>query len=58
MLGPAWALACGRAGVVTTCHGPLDTELRGIYRDYAKRLPVVAMSAEQAARARRSAWTG
>jgi hypothetical protein len=31
-LGPVWALAAGYDCVVTTCHGPLDGELRGIYR--------------------------
>jgi glycosyltransferase involved in cell wall biosynthesis len=50
-LGPAWALACGHDRVVTTCHGPLDGELRAIYRRYGKRMPVVAISRSQAASA-------
>jgi glycosyltransferase involved in cell wall biosynthesis len=48
VIGPAWALAHGRDGVVTTCHSRLDTELRSVYRNYADRLPVVAISADQA----------
>jgi glycosyltransferase involved in cell wall biosynthesis len=51
LLGPAWALACGHDRVVTTCHGPLDGELRAIYRRYGKRLPVIAISQNQAASA-------
>jgi glycosyltransferase involved in cell wall biosynthesis len=51
LLGPAWALACGYDRVVTTCHGPFDDELRAIYRRYGKRLPVVAISQNQAASA-------
>jgi glycosyltransferase involved in cell wall biosynthesis len=51
LLGPAWALACGHDRVVTTCHGPIDGELRVIYRRYGKRLPVVAISRSQAASA-------
>jgi glycosyltransferase involved in cell wall biosynthesis len=37
--------------VVTTSHGPFDGEPRTIYRRYGKRLPVVAISEDQAARA-------
>jgi glycosyltransferase involved in cell wall biosynthesis len=51
LLGPAWALACGYDRVVTTCHGPFDGELRSIYRRYGKRLPVIAISQNQAASA-------
>jgi glycosyltransferase involved in cell wall biosynthesis len=51
LVGPAWALASGQARVVTTCHGPFADELRSIYRRYATRLPVVAISRDQAARA-------
>ena len=51
VLGPTWALAAGQDRVVTTCHGPLDGELRDIYRRYGGRLPVVAISRDQAARA-------
>jgi glycosyltransferase involved in cell wall biosynthesis len=51
LVGPAWALACGHRRVVTTCHGPFAGELRAIYRRYGERLPVVAISRDQAARA-------
>lgn len=51
LLGPAWALAVGHDRVVTTCHGPFDGQLRDIYRRYGERLPVVAISRDQAARA-------
>jgi glycosyltransferase involved in cell wall biosynthesis len=51
LLGPAWALACGYDRVVTTSHGPFEDERRTIYRDYGKRLPVVAISHDQAAQA-------
>jgi glycosyltransferase involved in cell wall biosynthesis len=51
LVGPAWALACHHENVVTTCHGPLDGEMRAIYRRYGKQLPVVAISHDQASRA-------
>jgi glycosyltransferase involved in cell wall biosynthesis len=51
LVGPAWALACDRSRVVTTCHGPFVGELRAIYRRYGARLPAVAISRDQAARA-------
>ena len=51
LLGPAWALASGYDRVVTTCHGPFSGEFRAIYRRYGKRLPVVAISHDQAAHA-------
>ncbi|MDX1888815.1 glycosyltransferase family 4 protein [Mycolicibacterium sp. 050158] len=51
LLGPAWAMASGYDRVVTTCHGPFSGELRAIYRRYGKRLPVVAISHDQAAHA-------
>jgi glycosyltransferase involved in cell wall biosynthesis len=51
LLGPAWALASGYDRVVTTCHGPFSGELRAIYRRYGKRLPVVAISRDQASHA-------
>lgn len=51
LLGPAWALASGYDRVVTTCHGPFGGELSAIYRRYAKRMPVVAISHNQARRA-------
>ena len=51
LLGPAWALASGYDRVVTTCHGPFSGELRAIYRRYGRRLPVVAISRDQASHA-------
>lgn len=52
VLGPGWALALGhQSRVLTTCHGPLDGEFRSIYGEYGKRIPVVAISHGQAARA-------
>lgn len=51
LLGPAWALASGYDRVVTTCHGPFSGELRAIYRRYGERLPVVAISHDQASHA-------
>jgi len=51
LAGPAWALTLGRRAVVTTCHLPLDGELQGVYRAYGERLPVIAISRDQAARA-------
>ncbi|WP_205538725.1 glycosyltransferase family 4 protein [Mycobacterium kyogaense] len=51
LLGPSWALASGHHRVVTTSHGPLNGELNAIYRRYAKRIPVIAISRDQAQRA-------
>jgi glycosyltransferase involved in cell wall biosynthesis len=38
--------------VVTTCHGPLEGELGALYRRLAPRVPVIAISHDQARRAR------
>jgi glycosyltransferase involved in cell wall biosynthesis len=51
LVGPLWALAHDRHNVVTTCHGPLCDDLRDIYRAYGQRMPVIAISADQAGRA-------
>jgi glycosyltransferase involved in cell wall biosynthesis len=51
LVGPLWAVARGRERVVTTCHGPMGGELRHVYGFYGSRLPVVAISHDQAARA-------
>lgn len=51
LLGPAWALASGYDRVVTTCHGPFSGELRAIYGRYGKKVPVVAVSHDQASHA-------
>ncbi|WP_436497955.1 glycosyltransferase family 4 protein [Actinokineospora sp. HUAS TT18] len=50
LAGPVWGLAFGRQPVVTTCHGPLVAQ-RDIFRHYGLRLPVIAISHDQAARA-------
>jgi glycosyltransferase involved in cell wall biosynthesis len=49
--GPMWALAVGRRRVTTTCHGPLSGRLADVYRAYSRRLPVIAISHDQARRA-------
>ncbi|EIV96196.1 glycosyltransferase family 4 protein [Frankia sp. QA3] len=49
--GPAWALACRRHPVVVTCHGPIAGALHDIYRAYGRRLPLIAISHDQTARA-------
>ncbi len=51
LAGPAWALGQDFHNVVTTCHLPLDGELRAVYRAYGERMPVIAISRDQAARA-------
>jgi glycosyltransferase involved in cell wall biosynthesis len=51
LAGPLWALAHGYQQVVTTCHGPLTDDFHRVYRAYAKQLPVIAISRDQAARA-------
>lgn len=49
--GPLWALAHGIDRVVTTCHGPLIGHLRHIFGCYGGRMPVIAISRDQASRA-------
>jgi glycosyltransferase involved in cell wall biosynthesis len=51
LAGPLWALAHDLQPVVTTCHGPLYNDFRRIYRAYGRRIPVIAISHDQAARA-------
>jgi glycosyltransferase involved in cell wall biosynthesis len=51
LAGPLWALAHGRRPVVTTCHGPMLDDYRRIYRAYAPRIPVIAISHDQSERA-------
>lgn len=48
--GPAWAIEHGLRNVVTTCHGPFDSTLHGVFVEYARHLPVIAISRNQAAR--------
>jgi glycosyltransferase involved in cell wall biosynthesis len=47
--GPVRAAAQGNLPVVTTNHGPFDRELGAIYRDVARHVAVIAISAHQAA---------
>ena len=49
--GPAWSLGVGRRCVVTTCHAPMEGLLEPVYREYSWRLPVIAISHDQASRA-------
>ncbi|HEX6659671.1 MAG TPA: glycosyltransferase family 4 protein [Ilumatobacter sp.] len=51
--GPVLASRWGRdlPPVVTTAHGPMDGELRSLYRALAGRVPVIAVSKAQAASA-------
>jgi glycosyltransferase involved in cell wall biosynthesis len=49
--GPAWSLSVGRRCVVTTCHAPMEGLLAPVYREYSWRLPVIAISHDQASRA-------
>jgi glycosyltransferase involved in cell wall biosynthesis len=51
LFGPLWAVAQGRDHVVATCHGPIYGELRRVYGFYGSRLPLVAISRDQSARA-------
>jgi glycosyltransferase involved in cell wall biosynthesis len=52
LTGPALAAAGGTTiPVVATNHGPFSPDLADLYRRVADRVPVVAISADQAARA-------
>jgi glycosyltransferase involved in cell wall biosynthesis len=48
LTGPVRAAAHGGLPVVTTNHGPFDRELAAVYRDVARRVPVIAISHCQA----------
>jgi glycosyltransferase involved in cell wall biosynthesis len=48
VVGPVLAAARGDRRVVTTNHGPFDAELTPIYRSIAERIPVIAISHDQA----------
>jgi glycosyltransferase involved in cell wall biosynthesis len=48
VLGPVLAAARGDRRVVTTNHGPFDAELTPVYRSIAERIPVIAISHDQA----------
>lgn len=49
--GPALALGLPETTVVTTNHNPFDGPLSQIYRRIARRVPIIAISHDQAARA-------
>jgi glycosyltransferase involved in cell wall biosynthesis len=51
LAGPVLAAARGDLAVVTTNHGPFDAQLSPIYRRVADTVPVIAISAAQAASA-------
>lgn len=44
MIGPVYAAALTDVPVVTTIHGPLNTELIDLYRRIADRVPLIAIS--------------
>jgi glycosyltransferase involved in cell wall biosynthesis len=46
--GPMYARSIGRSGVVTTNHGPFDSELYDLYRDIGCDVPIIAISRSQA----------
>jgi glycosyltransferase involved in cell wall biosynthesis len=48
VVGPVLAAARGDRRVVTTNHGPFDAELTPVYRSIAERIPVIAISHDQA----------
>jgi glycosyltransferase involved in cell wall biosynthesis len=49
LVGPVWAERFPWLPVVTTNHGPFRSELGALYRAIAGRVPVIAISAHQAA---------
>ena len=51
LIGPVYAGGCPDLPVVTTNHGPFDHELSDLYRAVADRVPVIAISEDQAGRA-------
>jgi glycosyltransferase involved in cell wall biosynthesis len=48
VLGPAYAFRRPELPVVTTNHGPFDTELEDIYHEVAERVAIIAISHHQA----------
>jgi glycosyltransferase involved in cell wall biosynthesis len=53
LAGPMYAASNGRAGVVTTNHGPFsDAALGALYHSLAGKVPVIAISHHQASTAR------
>jgi len=52
LVGPVYAERFDDLAVVTTNHGPFDSDLRDYYRAIAGRVPVIAISHDQASTAR------
>jgi len=52
LVGPLYATRFPNVAVVTTNHGPFTHELAALYRAVAPRVPVIAISHDQAQRAR------
>jgi glycosyltransferase involved in cell wall biosynthesis len=52
VMGPAYSVRFPDQLVVTTNHGPFNTELLDIYRYISPRVPIIAISHDQASRAK------
>jgi glycosyltransferase involved in cell wall biosynthesis len=52
IIGPVFAKVHPEVAVVTTNHGPFDEILNDLYRAIADEVPIIAISHDQAARAR------
>lgn len=52
VVGPLYGAAVSAAPVVTTNHGPFDSDLEAFYRMLSRRVPIVAISNHQASVAR------
>jgi glycosyltransferase involved in cell wall biosynthesis len=51
LLGPLYVSGGVAVPVVTTNHGPFNAELRAVYREIGRRVPIIAISRSQAATA-------
>lgn len=51
LAGPAIGRRRGAPPIVTTSHGPFTPEVSGVYRAFARRVPVIAISHAQAVQA-------
>lgn len=52
LVGPVYAHMCPDLPVVTTNHGPFEPDLASLYRRVSPRVPVIAISHDQASTAR------
>lgn len=52
LIGPVYSGKFENLAVVTTNHGPFDSELGDFYRDIGPRVPIIAISEHQASTAR------